>query len=37
MGNSEIKLTQLADDMICFITNIESIIETMNIFNKFKK
>ncbi len=36
IGNSEIKLTQLADDMTCFITNIESIIEIMNAFNKFK-
>ncbi len=36
IGNSEIKLTQSADDMTCFITNIESIIEIMNTFNKFK-
>ncbi len=36
IGDSEIKLTQLADNMNCFITNIDSIIEIMNTFNKFK-
>ncbi len=35
IGNLKIKLTQLADDMTCFITNIKSIIEIMNTFNKF--
>ncbi len=36
IGNSEIELYQLTDDMTCFITNIDSIIEIMNTFNKFK-
>ncbi len=36
IGDSEIKLTQLADDMTCLITNIYSIIEISNTFNKFK-
>ncbi len=34
--HSEIKLIQLAGDMTCFVTNIDSIIEIVNTFNKFK-
>ena len=36
IGDSEIKISQLADDMTCFIADTNSIVEIMNIFDQFK-